>query len=101
MRMILFFDLPSVSKRDHREYDKFIKILKKNGFIRMQESVFTKLAVNQSAVNSCMLHLKKSLPPEGIISILTITETQFSSIEHLIGEVKTDMINTQDNVIKL
>ncbi len=101
MRMILFFDLPSVTNKDHREYAKFVKLLKKNGFIRMQESVFTKLAINQSDVNSCMLNLKKNIPLEGIISVLTITEVQFASIENLIGEINSDVINTQEKVIKL
>ena len=101
MRMILFFDLPSVTKKDLKEYTKFVKLLKKNGFFRMQESVYTKLALNPSVVNSCMIELKKNLPSDGIISVLTITETQFTSIDHLIGEIKTDVIHSQEKVIKL
>lgn len=101
MRIILFFDLPSVTKKNIREYSRFVKLLKKNGFIRMQESVFTKLALNPSAVNSCMIDLKKNLPNEGIISVLTITENQFSSIEHLIGEIDTDIIANEEKVIRL
>ena len=101
MRMILFFDLPSTTKKDNREYTHFIKFLKKNGFLRMQESVFTKLALNPSIVNSTMLELKKNLPPEGVVSVLTLTETQFMSIENLVGEMKTDVIMNCDKVIKL
>lgn len=101
MRIILFFDLPSVTKKDVREYTKFVKLLKENGFIRMQESVFTKLALNQSVVNSILNHIKKHLPSDGIISVLTITETQFSSIEHLIGEVETDVIVSTDRMVRL
>ena len=67
----------------------------------MQESVFTKLALNQTVVNACMNDLKKHLPPEGIISILTITENQFASIDHLIGEIETDVIISEDKVIRL
>lgn len=101
MRMILFFDLPSVTKKDTREYSRFIKVIKKLGFVRMQESVYTKLALNPTAVNACMIELKKKLPPEGIVSILNITETQFSSIQHLIGEISTDVIISEDKVIRL
>ena len=101
MRMILFFDLPSTTKKDIREYTRFVKLLKKTGFVRMQESVFSKLALNQSAVNSCMLELRKNLPPEGIISILTITENQFSSIEHILGEMETDVVVSENKVIRL
>lgn len=101
MRMILFFDLPSVTKRDFREYSKFIKSIKKLGFVMMQESVYTKLALNPSVVSSCMLELKKIVPPEGIVSVLNITENQFTSIEHLIGEINTDVIISDEKVIKL
>lgn len=101
MRVILFFDLPSVTKKDIREYNLFVKHLKKLGFVRMQESVFTKLALNPSIVNSCMLELKKKLPPDGIISVLTITEKQFTSMEHLIGSIETDVIMSEDKVVRL
>ena len=37
MRMILFFDLPSTTKKDIKEYTQFVRMLKKNGFFRMQE----------------------------------------------------------------
>ena len=101
MRIILFFDLPSTTKKDIREYTKFVKVLKKSGFVRMQESVFTKLALNPSVVNSNIADLKKKLPPEGIVSVLTITENQFSSIEHLIGSIETDVIVSEERVVKL
>ena len=92
--------MPSTTKKDIREYSHFIKLLKKNGFLRMQESVFTKLALNPSIVNSTMLELKKNLPPEGTVSVLTLTETQFMSIENLIGEMKTDVVMSCGKVMK-
>ncbi len=36
MRMIVFFDLPSVTYVDQKEYNKFHKFLIKNGYIMMQ-----------------------------------------------------------------
>ena len=101
MRMILFFDLPSVTNKDTREYTRFVKAIKRMGFVMLQESVYTKLALNPSVVSSCMIELKKILPQEGIISVLNITENQFSSIEHLIGEISTDVIISEEKVIKL
>ena len=46
MRLIVFFDLPMVTDKDHREYAQFHKFLVKNGFIMMQKSVYTKLVIN-------------------------------------------------------
>ena len=101
MRIILFFDLPSVTKKEIRDYNLFVKNLKKLGFVRMQESVFTKLALNPSVVNSCMNELKKKLPPDWIVSVLTIIEKQFTSMEHLIGEIETDVIMSEEKVVHL
>lgn len=101
MRMILFFDLPSVSKAEHREYTRFIKMIKSNGFCMLQESVYTKLALNESVVISTMKNIKKKLPKNGIISVLTITEKQFSSIEHILGTVSTDVVMGEEKVIIL
>ncbi len=101
MRIILFFDLPSITKKDHREYTKFVKHLKKNGFIMMQESVYTKLALTPSVVDSTLNKIRENLPKDGCVSVLTITENQFSSIEHMIGNFETDVINNMEKVIKL
>ena len=43
MRIMVFFDLPTITLEDRRNYTKFIKCLIKNGFIMLQESVYSKL----------------------------------------------------------
>lgn len=101
MRVMLFFDLPSVSRKDHREYSKFVKLLKSKGFIMMQESVYTKLALNPTVATSCINEIRNQLPPDGCVSVLTITENQFASIEHMLGEIHTDVIANEEKVIKL
>jgi len=101
MRMILFFDLPAVSKTDHREYRKFIKMIKSLGFVAYQESVYTKLALNDTVVISTMKEIKQKLPKDGVLSVLSITEKQFSSIENILGNITTDVIMSEDKIIKL
>ena len=39
MRTLLFFDLPTYTQTDRRNYRKFIKLLKTNGCYMLQESV--------------------------------------------------------------
>ncbi|MDD3092982.1 MAG: CRISPR-associated endonuclease Cas2, partial [Clostridia bacterium] len=46
MRIIVFFDLPTVSYAERREYTRFRKFLIRSGFLMMQESVYCKLAHN-------------------------------------------------------
>ena len=99
--MIIFFDLPSVTKTDHREYTKFVKSIKSKGFCMFQESVYTKLCLNETVVKSTMKDIKKNVPRSGYVSILTLSENQFASIETLIGAIKTDVINTDSKIINL
>lgn len=101
MRTILFFDLPAVTKKDHREYTRFVKQLGKHGFAMLQESVYTKLSINESTAESTIRDLKKSLPPDGMISCLTITEKQFAEIEVLLGRMETDVLMSMDKVVHL
>lgn len=101
MRTILFFDLPSVTKKDHREYTKFIKLLKRKGFAMLQESVYSKLSINQGVADATIRDIKKFLPPDGVVSVLTITEKQFAEMDILLGDMQTDVISTQDKVVKL
>ena len=101
MRIILFFDLPSVSKTDHREYAKFVKKIKNEGFVMFQESVYTKLCINESVVDSTLKEIKRNLPKDGIVSVLSITEKQFASIQNVLGEINTDVVITDERVLKL
>lgn len=50
MRVIVFFDLPVFTKADIRQYNKFRKFLIGQGFVKMQKSVYSKIAIN--GVNS-------------------------------------------------
>lgn len=101
MRTILFFDLPSVTKADIRDYRKFVKFIKSKGFVMMQESVYTKLSLNETVVESTLKEIKNKLPSDGVVSVLTITEKQFASIRHLLGELEMDVIVNDDRIIKL
>ena len=46
MRAIVFFDLPNVYTKDKRAYLLFRKYLINEGFIMLQESVYSKLILN-------------------------------------------------------
>lgn len=67
----------------------------------LQESVYTKLSINESVVDATMKELKEHLPKDGVISVLTITEKQFAAIEHILGEVDTDVVINDEKVVKL
>ena len=47
MRLLVFFDLPTITAQDKREYRAFRKLLIKNGFFMMQESVYCRMILNK------------------------------------------------------
>ena len=101
MRMMLFFDLPSVKHADRKNYRKFRKLLIKEGFLQMQESVYVKLAINNSVAESIESKLKRNCPKNGLVQMLVITEKQFASMINFVGEFKSDCVNTDERLVIL
>lgn len=83
MRMIVFFDLPSVRTVDKRNYTRFRKFLIKEGFIMLQESVYCKLVLNHSVMKSIQNKIEKNSPSNGLIQLLCITEKQYASMKYI------------------
>lgn len=65
MRLILFFDLPVITKTDRKNYAVFRKYLIKNGYIMMQYSVYCKIFANRDAAVKHASLLQKNLPKKG------------------------------------
>lgn len=101
MRIIVFFDLPVGTSIERKDYRRFRKHLINNGFIMMQESVYVKLALNYSIVNSISKNLQKNKPKKGLVQLLVITEKQYARMETLVGEVENDIIDTDNRLIIL
>lgn len=101
MRLLIFFDLPSTTSKDLFEYRNFRRFLIKNGFIMMQESVYSKLVTNSSSSNLLKKQIYKNLPSAGIIQLLQVTEKQYASIEYLRGHSQTKIIDNDKRIIEL
>lgn len=101
MRTIIFFDLPNISTNDKRNYQKFRKFLLKEGFIMIQESVYSKLVLNSQQGELLLQRIRRGAPKKGIIQALTITEKQYSKIEYIIGNKNNKIIDNEDRLIIL
>ena len=101
MRVIVFFDLPSVTSIEKRAYRKFREFLIKNGFIMMQESVYSKVTLNTTAANSIMKNIRKNKPPSGLVQMLKITEKQYASMEFVIGENNSEYLDSDNRLVIL
>ncbi|MCM1306197.1 MAG: CRISPR-associated endonuclease Cas2 [Bacteroides sp.] len=101
MRTILFFDLPTETSSEVREYTKFHKFLIKNGFAMMQKSVYCHLSLNATAVGSTIAAIRKNKPVKGLVQVLTVTEKQFARMEFIVGQYDGDILNSDSRLVVL
>lgn len=101
MRMFIFFDLPVITTENRRNYARFRKFLIKNGFIMMQESVYCKMVINQTAANNVMSNIKSNKPPDGLVQVLNVTEKQFEKMEFITGSFKSDIVDSDERLVIL
>lgn len=101
MRILCFFDLPTETLEDKRNYRAFRRILLKNGFIMLQKSVYCKLMTTPSVENSVKRFIREHKPPAGVVQILTVTEKQFSRMEFVVGQYSTDMVDSEERLVIL
>lgn len=101
MRLIVFFDLPMENGQDRREYACFRSFLIKSGFVMMQKSVYSKLAVTQNAADAVLENVRKHRPSRGTVQALIITEKQYGKIEYLLGARSGDVLDSDERFVEL
>jgi len=101
MRLLLMFDMPTLTAADRKTYRTFRKFLIGEGFIMHQFSVYSKLVLNETSAQLMLTRLKKSAPKKGIISVLKITEKQFARMVYLHGTADTSVANSDSRVVFL
>ena len=101
MRVIVMFDLPTITAIDMKNYRLFRRFLIKNGFMMMQESVYSKIAINQSVASLIANKVRANKPPKGLVQMFTITEKQFSRMEILVGDISEEYITDDRRLIIL
>ena len=99
MRVIVFFDLPVLTERNRKDYREFRKVLIKLGFMMMQESVYCKLVQNSTAADAVIDNIKKHRPNAGMVQLLKITEKQYSSIEYIVGNKVSDILDSDEKLV--
>jgi len=97
----VFFDLPTESGEDRRQYRKFRKFLIKKGFLMMQESVYCKLALNTTVADSIVQAVKANKPSSGLVQLLVITEKQFSRMEFVVGTSQNNILDSDERIVIL
>lgn len=85
MRLLVFFDLPVVTRAERRAYTVFRRFLLNDGYDMIQFSVYGRIVNGNDAEQKHLKRLVDNLPPEGSVRCLTVTEKQFASMKLLVG----------------
>ena len=101
MRVIVFFDLPVETLENKRNYRQFRKFLIKKGFMMLQESVYCKIALNQTVANAIVGAVKINKPDDGLVQMVVITEKQYSRMEYVVGEKQSSIIDSDERLVIL
>ena len=80
MWLFVFFDLPVVTAVERRQAMLFRKNLEKDGFSMMQYSVYIRHCGSKESLDVHVQRVKGMIPKEGNVSILAVTDKQYSNI---------------------
>ena len=86
MRILVFFDLPVVTKEERKIYTCFRKFLIEDGYDMLQFSVYCRIVNGEDAVDRHLRRLKGALPQNGSVRFLQITDRQYAAMKVLLGE---------------
>lgn len=100
MRLIVFFDLPTKTKKDKRAYVLFRRFLLKDGYDMLQFSVYGRVVNGFDDAEKHLKRLQDSLPPAGSVRCLKVTEKQFTKMLILVGDTSLqEKVVTQSQML--
>lgn len=86
MWMVVMFDLPVDTKSAVKHANDFRIKLKKDGFLMMQYSIYTRHCPSRENADVHERRVKRSLPPDGEVRIIRITDRQFGKMKIFRGK---------------
>lgn len=100
MRVLLMFDVPTKTKNEQKNANKFRNNLIKLGFFMMQFSVYMKICKGVASAQSALNRVRLILPPLGNVRALIITEKQFDNMQILLGSPSfNEQVNDDKNLV--
>ncbi len=100
---IIFYDLPSISHTDRKNYRNFRKRILNLGYYQLQESVYCKSYKEKVLARRTIKHLKYIAPDVGNIRALTVSKKTFEGMEIIVGKesIEEKIIMQKTNVIEM
>lgn len=81
MWILVFFDLPTETKKERKASADFRKRLMGDGFTMFQFSIYVRHCASRENAAVHIKRVKSILPEKGHVGILCITDKQFANIE--------------------
>ena len=81
MWVLVFFDLPTETKKERKIYATFRKKLMTDGFTMFQFSIYLRHCASRENAAAHIQRVKNNLPELGEVGILCITDKQFGQME--------------------
>jgi CRISPR-associated protein Cas2 len=81
MWVLVFFDLPTETKIDRKNYSKFRKKIMDDGFQMFQFSMYIRHCSSRENSEVHIKRVKTILPSKGHIGIMCVTDKQFGMME--------------------
>ncbi len=86
MWVVVFFDLPTDTKRARKQYTIFRKELLEDGFSMMQYSVYYRHCASSENAEVHLTRVRSIVPPDGEVRVLQFTDKQFARMEVYLGK---------------
>ncbi len=94
MWVLVFFDLPTETKTDRKNYTKFRKNIIDDGFQMFQFSMYIRHCSSRENSEVHIKRVKTILPVKGHIGIMCITDKQFGMMEIFRGKDQVEVPET-------
>ena len=88
--LFAMFDLPVKTQAQRRRYAQFRKLLLRDGFCRMQYSVYARYCASEETAAPHRDLVRAGLPDEGQVRLLGVTDRQFGKMENYVGKKRKD-----------
>jgi len=85
MWLLVFFDLPTETKKERKDAAQFRKNLIKDGFTMFQFSIYVRHCASKENLAVHIKRVKSFIPEYGKVGLLGITDKQFGDIELFYG----------------
>ena len=100
MWILVFFDLPTETKKDKRAYQLFRKQLQKDGFSMFQYSIYVRHCASMDNAEVHIKRVKTFVPEYGSVAVMCITDKQFANIQLFNGS-KIEKMQSQPQQLEL